>query len=141
MKPMRARPTRPLRRRLRGEGGATAVEFALVLAVLIPFVFALFEIGRALHMRNALDYLADRAARSVMIHIAQDGAAPDQATLLAEARERVVGIPPDAIMLVLRDANGEIEVRISHQASLIMPFFPAPVREMMLSARRTVSRD
>lgn len=141
MKPSRTRSAQTRRNRLSGESGATAVEFAMVLAVLIPIMFALFEMGRALHMRNALDYLADRAARSVMMQIAQNGALPDQAQLLAEARERVVGIPSDAIMLTLSEANGRFEITLTHQASLIMPFFPASVSEMMLSARRTVSSD
>ncbi|MCC5986486.1 MAG: pilus assembly protein [Pararhodobacter sp.] len=145
MKPLRARSVPPLRSLLRRESGATAVEFAMVLAVLIPIVFGLFEMGRALHMRNALDYLADRAARSLMVEYSHRVPAPGgdasalQATLLEDARNRVVGIQADGIMLSLVIDGDAIIVRLSYQAGLLIPFVPLHVREILLGSSRTLS--
>ena len=145
MKPRHAPCTHRPSNHRRNESGATAVEFALVMAlVLIPFVFALFEIGRALHMRNALDYLADRAARSLMVEYSENLPGPGgdasalQATLLDDARSRVVGIPADGIMLSLVIDGNAIEVRLSYQAGLLMPFFPENIRNILLGASRTL---
>ena len=46
---MMRRPTRPHVR-----GGATAVEFAAVLSVLILFLFSIFEYGRYVMIENVL---------------------------------------------------------------------------------------
>jgi Flp pilus assembly protein TadG len=45
--PGRSRPKPPVRKRFRGEGGATAVEFALIVPVLTIFVFGIIGFGLA----------------------------------------------------------------------------------------------
>ena len=52
---------------LRREGGAAAVEFALIGMLLILVSIGTIEIGRALFIFNELAHAADRAARAILI--------------------------------------------------------------------------
>ena len=52
------------RKRLwRDEGGASAVEFAIVASVLITLCIAILQFGWALQIRNALSRAADQDVR------------------------------------------------------------------------------
>ena len=54
-------------RRMSGcERGATAVEFALVLPALLSFILGSVEFGRAMWVRNTLQYATEEAARYVI---------------------------------------------------------------------------
>jgi Flp pilus assembly protein TadG len=68
-------------RRLRAsESGAVAVEFALVIGVLLMIIGATVEFGRALMARNEMNFQVSRAARTINL----DGTQTDddvQATL------------------------------------------------------------
>jgi len=54
---------RRLRRFRRAEGGAAALEFAVVLAPLLLLIFGVFEFGRLLWVREALQETATAGAR------------------------------------------------------------------------------
>lgn len=56
------------RRRLRDENGASALEFAIVGAVLFFCFLAILQVGWALHVRHALGEAADRGIRYVVLH-------------------------------------------------------------------------
>jgi hypothetical protein len=49
-------------------GGSAAVELALVAPALFMFVFGIVECGRALWLKNALDYSVAEAARCASIN-------------------------------------------------------------------------
>ncbi len=133
------------RRYLARQEGAAAVEFALVLAVLVPLLFGTFELGRALHTRNALDYLADRAARSLLVEHrrqletlqANSNLSDLEALLLDEAKNRTVGINPDTLAVSLTISERRLAVRVNSDMRLLIPFFPVP--EIFLSAGRSLS--
>ena len=48
--------------------GASAVEFALISPVFLVMVGGILEIGRALYIRNTLQYAVEEAARYAMIN-------------------------------------------------------------------------
>jgi Flp pilus assembly protein TadG len=68
------------RRRARG---VAAVEFALVLPVLIALAFGATELGRAIYTYNALDKTVRDAARHLSQHGPADTAIQAEATCLA----------------------------------------------------------
>jgi Flp pilus assembly pilin Flp len=60
-----------IRRRRQTEQGVAAVEFALVLMLLVTIVFGITELGRALYQYDALTKSARSAARFVTVHDAE----------------------------------------------------------------------
>lgn len=129
---------RRLRLVLARDHGATAVEFALVLAVLLPLVLGVIEFGRALHARNALDYVADRAARSLMVDYRQTDLGLVQLETLLEdtAREDAPGLWPENLTLTLMREGAVWQVEVSYPFEFLIPIIP--VADIVLSARRTV---
>ena len=82
-----------LRRLVRREDGAAAVEFALIGLLLITVSVGTIEVGRALWLYNELAHAADRAARLVMI---QPANATDEELQSKWEKERFpVGLPSD----------------------------------------------
>jgi Flp pilus assembly protein TadG len=53
---------------LRGRSGAAAVEFAVVLPVLLLFVFGILDFGRALNYDNDATHLANEGARFAAVN-------------------------------------------------------------------------
>lgn len=64
----------------RSQRGVAAVEFALLLPLLVAMIFGTSELGRAIYTYNTLSKTVRDAAR----HLSQHG--PGQATIQAEAR-------------------------------------------------------
>lgn len=71
---------RPPRRRYAPDRGAAAVEFALVLPVLLTLVFGIIDLGRALDAHIMLTEAASEAARSLAIGRTVDQAKTDART-------------------------------------------------------------
>lgn len=63
---MTALPSRPLRR-LAGERGAVAVEFALVVPLLLIMLFSIVSVSRAFQVQATLSGAAREAARAMAI--------------------------------------------------------------------------
>lgn len=60
--------TRRLLRRLAAcDRGAAAVEFAIISMVLITLLIGIVDFGRTLYVKNQLSFLADQAARAVLL--------------------------------------------------------------------------
>ena len=51
----------------RSEGGATAVEFALVLPIFIMILIGTFELSRMMFVTSSVQYSVDRAARLAVV--------------------------------------------------------------------------
>lgn len=51
----------------RATGGAAAIEFAVIASVLVFVCLGVVELGRGLHVRSELSFVADLAARKVLI--------------------------------------------------------------------------
>ena len=47
--------------------GTAAVEFALISVVLIGLLMGILDFGRTIYVKNQVSYLADRAARKVLL--------------------------------------------------------------------------
>jgi Flp pilus assembly protein TadG len=66
-----------------GDRGAAAVEFALVLPVLLLLIFGIVDFGRMLYTKITLTQAAQSAARATAILGDQDGEARKEATAAA----------------------------------------------------------
>lgn len=89
------RPRRPVRLLAACTRGAAAVEFALVSGVLIMLLIGIIDLGRTLYIKNQISFLADRAARKILID-------PDipQATLETYLRDNFTAGDPDSLAFV-----------------------------------------
>jgi Flp pilus assembly protein TadG len=59
---------RPRRNLAADEAGATAVELAFILPVLVMLVFGVIQLGWALHCGSSVRYAVEQASRTVMLN-------------------------------------------------------------------------
>ena len=62
-----SRPPSLLQRLVRARGGATAVEFGIILPALLLLLLGIAEAGRAYWMQSALNFATEEAARCAVI--------------------------------------------------------------------------
>ncbi len=63
--------------------GTAAVEFSIISVVLVALLIGIVDFGRTLYVKNQMSFLADRAARSVLLD-ASIANTDLEATILAE---------------------------------------------------------
>lgn len=80
---LRQRSAARLCRLCRTRCGSAAVELALVAPAMLMFVFGIAETGRAVWLKNALDYSVAEAARCASINPTACGSATDTASYAA----------------------------------------------------------
>ncbi|UIJ70484.1 TadE/TadG family type IV pilus assembly protein [Aurantimonas sp. HBX-1] len=109
-----------LRRLRRCERGSVAVEFAIISWVFILVSLGIIEFGRGLLMRNELSYVADLAARQILI----DGAVSDS-TLDATLRAALTSGDPDLLTVAIgTETVGTTDYRtvtITYPFTLLVP--------------------
>lgn len=71
--------------------GATAVEFALLLPVLLVLLMAVLELGRALWLRQDMQFAVEEAARFALVEDAATASA-----IVARAAARMAAVGPAA---------------------------------------------
>ena len=121
-----------LRKLLQEKSAATAVEFALLLPILIILTLGAFEIAIALYKKNQLANAVSIAQRQLQINQAAD--AQQIKTKIADA---LINIDSDDVLVTLSDnftSDGFTErtVTISHNYDFILPLlsvFSVTLRE------------
>gem|GEM_PF-2022574 len=110
------------RRRLDSRG-AVAVEFALILPVLILFLYTLVEVGRGVWTHNVLQLAVEEAARFAS---ANPTATASEVSAVAEAMGAVLGNAAAVTYTVTNEAGATARIRhttvradLNHQ--LLMP--------------------
>ena len=73
--------------RLRGERGAAAVEFALVIPLLLVFLFSIISVSRAFQVQGTLSAAAREAARTMAL--TNDSSAATSAAIFAASTSSV----------------------------------------------------
>lgn len=106
-----------------GEGGATAVEFAISAPIFLAFLYGLLELGRVIFAQGVLTYAAQEGSR----YAAARGAST-VAEIETIVTESFVGISPDpAILTVAPTVNADgtrtITVTIQYAFPWIVPLF------------------
>lgn len=115
--------------------GSTAVEFAMVLPLLVAVVFGVLEFGRAMWMRQSMQFAVEEAARYAL---ANTTASATAISTIASARLATVG--PDAGIAVATtlDANA-VTVTASADFQTIVPGL-LPAGAVTLTARSRLPR-
>lgn len=87
----------PLRRFVRCDNGAVAVEFAFIGLLLFTVTIGIIEVGRALFMLNELSHAADRAARAVMLNFS---ITESELTTIVRDATFLTGLVPESVVVV-----------------------------------------
>ena len=128
-----------MRRRRIGIGrctrGAAAVEFAIVSGVLVMLLIGIIDLGRVLYVKNQISFLADRAARRVLIQPNVTGA-----DLSAALRAQFSAGNPDALTITVTDetagSNEYKVVTVDFPITLFIPFLDS--NSLSLSVTRRI---
>lgn len=112
-----------MRRRGRAERGAAAVEFAILLPVLLLILFGIVEYGSIFNAQLSLQHAAREGVREMVVHGDQDAA--EQAAVAA-----AVGLDPDAMDVIVTPETPctgtepvTVEVRYQHTSLTGLPVF------------------
>jgi len=113
---------------LRSNKGASTVEFALIVPVLIMLIFAVFEFAIAFGDFLAINHAAREGARMAAVGKYSE----------AEVRARAYPVKPTSISLTypLGAGHGQpVEVRIEYRFPLNIPFFGGHILPLAGRAR------
>jgi len=98
------------------ERGQSAVEFALLVTVLLLFLMAILDLGRGLYAYTAITAAAQEGVRYALIHPG-DGAGVD-----AVVRRHAVGLDPTRMTSALFEPQPDIvSVTVTYDFVLITP--------------------
>lgn len=100
----------------RCDGGAAAVEFAIISWVLILVCLGVIEFGRGFYLRNQLSYVADCAAREILL---KSNISDDE--LEEKVRLRCPGTPEDLAIPPTSVASGFRTFTLSLPFTLLVP--------------------
>lgn len=122
------------RRFARHQGGAAAIEFAIICLPLILLAVGVVELGRAFNIRNDMAYAADVGTRRMLV----DGATPD-VELEALVRDAFTGGPPEDLGIdlgtVLVGERTVRTLRLTYPLSLSIPGISSSVITLDLERR------
>ena len=99
--------------------GAAAVEFALVVVLLLTLVFGIFELGRIWLLQSSLSAAARDAARTMAVKNSQ-AEAEDAARSVFTADGEAIGFSFDPSNC---DGGGRITVTLTYDAAFMTGFF------------------
>lgn len=108
------------------ERGATAVEFAILLPVLLLLVLGIMEFGRAFHVQTTL---SNAARDGVRVMALQDSATAARSTAKASAHslpltDSMIRVTPTSCASAVTGTPGEATVTIRYPFALVSGFLP-----------------
>lgn len=117
--------------------GAAAVEFALVLPILLLLVIGILEFGRAYHVQTTL---SNAARDGVRVMALQDSASAARATVADSApsltlTDAMIEVTPSSCSSSTT-APGQVSVTISYPFELVSGFLP--IDDFTLTGRGTM---
>jgi Flp pilus assembly protein TadG len=105
----------PVSMRSLGDRGAAAVEFALVLPLLLLLIFGIIDFGRMLNAKITLTEAAREAARSAALQTAADGIAR------AAAMTGAIGTTSPTVTDCTDDSADEAVATITYNFRFVTP--------------------
>lgn len=105
------------------QGGATAVEFAIVSPVLLTMILGVFALGSAYYEGATVQRSLERALRTAMVHPELDGS--DIEEMLNADLERIGS--PEIDFSYTIDDSGEMRMavaRAAYEVPVMIPFIP-----------------
>jgi Flp pilus assembly protein TadG len=100
------------------ESGQDAVEFALIISILVLILMAIFDLGRATYYISALHNAAREGARYASVF-------PDDVVgIEAVVDTMAVAMPPDEVMVSVLYPDAEtVTVHVEYDMTLVTTFF------------------
>ncbi|MEM7058690.1 MAG: TadE/TadG family type IV pilus assembly protein [Pseudomonadota bacterium] len=123
-----------LRRILKCQSGAAAVEFSIISVVLVMLLIGIVDFGRTLYVKNQLSFLADQAARSVLV----DPNITDTALETALRTDFSGGDPVDLTVTISADTVGGVDFRvisIDYPITLFIPNLASSTLDLNVTRR------
>jgi Flp pilus assembly protein TadG len=121
---------RSLRELLRSDRGAAAVEFALVVPVLLLLVFGIAEFGRAYNIQTTLSGAAREGARTMALQ--NDAGAASAATVDAARPITLstdqVSVSPSSCPVTNTTAADTVRVTVTYQMAYLTSLFGGSLR-------------
>jgi Flp pilus assembly pilin Flp len=123
--------TRAVRGFARSNGGAAAIEFAIIVWALIFLCLGIIEIGRGLHVRNEMSYAADLAARKILslskysgddMHMHESC----KEKLISDMREAFTGPRPEALVIDLPEDGTFRRIEMRYPFTFVIEQLGAP---------------
>ncbi|MRX51763.1 hypothetical protein GI374_15285 [Paracoccus sp. S-4012] len=114
--------TQPVQLRwlVRCASGAAAIEFAMIGLLVISLILGIFELGRAMFLRNQLAFAADVAARRVLLD--PSAASGDLEQLAATIRESIPFEQTELQVELELTSSGEIlSITLRRPVTLLVP--------------------
>lgn len=116
--------------------GSTAIEFAMVLPVMLLFTFGFFEFARALFTQGILNYSAEQATRFAMVNFDADN---EDAFYISGVKTQITTVAKNSFIMIdesqatvtisvavnALDLTKTVDVTIDYDYSFIMPILPA----------------
>lgn len=114
------------RARRRGDGGAAALEFALLAPVLLALLFGVFELGWALHCGATVRYAIERSSRALITDPTTTANA-----IKTAAQARLTGLPVSNLEVSVANetiGTGQI-ARVSwrYNYNMALPYVPSTI--------------
>ncbi|MET3367798.1 UNVERIFIED_CONTAM: Flp pilus assembly protein TadG [Jeotgalibacillus campisalis] len=107
----------------KGQSGAVAVEFALVLPIFLVLVLGIFEFGRAFNIQISLSEAAREAARYAAIHQSDSTYSLGDAQAAGVAAAPTVDLDPGDITITSSGTSPcNVEVNISYSTPWMTGF-------------------
>lgn len=131
---------RPTGRRLHGDRGAAAVEFALVSVLLLLLLFGIIGFGLALYRQQAASHAAREGARLAAVGVGAGRPLATCAAFAGEVESRGEGAVVSGVSLEVTEASGNatlgigdvVTVSVTHTIDLsivgaLMPGIPSTI--------------
>ena len=110
-----------------GENGAAAVEFALLLPLLVLLLFGFIQFGTAFNARIQATNAAREAARLAVVGIDDFGDLGGGDSFWEVVRDRAgVGSISDCTFVTENVVGGQLTVTFDFPIDLVIPFLPSP---------------
>lgn len=123
-----------------GQRGASLIEFALVLPIMLVVTFLVVDFGRAFFMRNVLEQAAREAARQLAV-----GTSPDSILARVTPLANLSGAGSPNIDLQSSYGNGQVRSVVTGQLRWVYPgllkFLGASGDSMTLTGACTMRRE
>ena len=103
-----------LRRFIRDRKGAVAVEFALILPLIIAVIMGIVEFGRILWIRNTMEFVAETAARWGGINTSATAAEIED-----YARTQILALDGTGWVFVIDPQASYVSITITHTPALM----------------------
>lgn len=116
------------------ERGSVAVEFAMILPILLTLMLGVMEFGRAMWIRQTLQYAVESAARTALADSTLGGS-----SIMADVKNSLPGLTGLAPTVTVTATATQINVKADYAFSFLVPGL-LPFGPLVISAQSNTPR-